>query len=52
VRYSVEDAVRAGFAAVVVEDACRGIDVAGSVAATRDSLRALGVPSVAAAAFA
>ena len=27
VRYSAEDAVREGFAVVVIEDACRGIDV-------------------------
>jgi len=38
VRYSAEDARRHGFAAVVIEDACRGIDVDGSVAATRHSL--------------
>jgi nicotinamidase/pyrazinamidase len=41
VRYSAEDAVREGFAVVVVEDACRGIDVQGSVAAARSSLAAL-----------
>ena len=35
VRYSGEDARRLGFEAVVVQDACRGIDVDGSVAATR-----------------
>ena len=38
VRYSAEDAHRAGFGVVVVEDCCRGIDVGGSVAATRASL--------------
>jgi nicotinamidase/pyrazinamidase len=43
VRYSAEDARRSGFEVAVVEDACRGIDVAGSVAATRQSLAALGV---------
>ena len=43
VRYSAEDASREGFEVVVVEDACRGIDVDGSVAATRESLNALGV---------
>ena len=37
VRYSAEDARREGFAVVVIEDACRGIDVDGSVAATRRS---------------
>jgi nicotinamidase/pyrazinamidase len=34
VRYSAEDAHREGFEALVIEDACRGIDVGGSVAAT------------------
>ena len=46
VRYSAEDACRAGFAAVLVEDCCRAIDVGGSVAATRDSLTKLGVTRV------
>jgi nicotinamidase/pyrazinamidase len=41
VRYSAEDAVREGFVVVVIEDACRGIDVQGSVAAARSSLAAL-----------
>jgi nicotinamidase/pyrazinamidase len=41
VRYSAEDAVREGFVVVVVEDACRGIDVQGSVAAARSSLAAI-----------
>jgi len=44
VRYSAEDARREGFAVFVIEDACRGIDIDGSVAATRGSLVALGVP--------
>ena len=39
VRYSAEDARREGFDVVVIEDACRGIDVGGSVAATREALR-------------
>jgi nicotinamidase/pyrazinamidase len=43
VRYSAEDASREGFEVVVIEDACRGIDVDGSVAATRESLNALGI---------
>jgi nicotinamidase/pyrazinamidase len=43
VRYSAEDACREGFKVIVVEDACRSLDVDGSVAATRESLRALGV---------
>jgi nicotinamidase/pyrazinamidase len=46
VRYSAEDAVREGFAVVVIEDACRGIDVQGSVAATRSSFAALVVPCI------
>jgi len=42
VSYSAEDATREGFEVVVVEDA-RGIDVDGSMAATRESLKTLGV---------
>jgi nicotinamidase/pyrazinamidase len=48
VRYSAEDARRESFAVFVVDDACRGIDVNGSVAATRASLAALGIPAIAA----
>ena len=44
VRYSAEDARRVGFDVFVVEDACRGINVDGSVAATRANLAALGIP--------
>ncbi|HVX92329.1 MAG TPA: bifunctional nicotinamidase/pyrazinamidase [Xanthobacteraceae bacterium] len=47
VRYSAEDAHHAGFSVVVIEDACRGIDVDGSMAATRARLSALAVPLVA-----
>jgi nicotinamidase/pyrazinamidase len=43
VRYSAEDARREGFDAFVIEDACRGIDIDGSVAATRKSFAALGI---------
>jgi nicotinamidase/pyrazinamidase len=43
VRYSAEDARRHNFEVVVIEDACRGIDVEGSVEATRESFAALGV---------
>jgi nicotinamidase/pyrazinamidase len=43
VRYSAEDAHREGFQVVIVQDACRGIDVDGSMAATRESLRTLGI---------
>jgi len=38
VRYSAEDAHREKFEVVVIEDACRAIDVDGSLAATRASL--------------
>ena len=43
VRYSAEDARRQGFDVVVIDDACRGIDVGGSVKATRESFTALGI---------
>ena len=46
VGYSAEDASRSGFAVMVVEDACRGIDIDGSVAATRYRLAALGVACI------
>jgi nicotinamidase/pyrazinamidase len=46
VRYSAEDAKREGFDVIVVEDACRAIDVDGSLAATRESLAALGTAMV------
>jgi len=42
VRYSAEDARREGFAVIVAEDACRGIDINGSMAQTRDSLARAG----------
>lgn len=43
VRYSAEDARAQGFEAVVIEDATRAIDVAGSVAETRRSFAEKGV---------
>jgi nicotinamidase/pyrazinamidase len=46
VRYSAEDASRLGFEAIVIEDACRGIDLGGSVAATRASFAERGVKCV------
>jgi nicotinamidase/pyrazinamidase len=49
VRYSAEDARRENFAVSVIKDACRGIDIGGSVDATHASLTALGVPCLAAA---
>ena len=52
VRYSAEDARREGFDVFVVEDACRGIDVDGSVALARTSLAGLGVACISALAAA
>ena len=43
VRYSAEDARREGFAVTVIEDACRAIDVDGSLAATRASFARLDI---------
>ncbi|HZT47327.1 MAG TPA: bifunctional nicotinamidase/pyrazinamidase [Hyphomicrobiaceae bacterium] len=48
VRYSAEDAHRCGFGVTVVEDACRGIDVAGSMDAARQALARLSIPCLAA----
>ena len=52
VRFSAEDARRENFAAFVIEDACRGIDIGGSVAATHSALASLGVPCIKAASLA
>lgn len=49
VLWSAEDATRQGFQAVVVEDACRSLDVAGSDADARRRLQALHVVLVASA---
>jgi nicotinamidase/pyrazinamidase len=46
VRYSAEDARKAGLEVAVIEDACRGIDLDGSVAATHRSFRERGVSVV------
>ncbi len=43
VRYSAEDAVRSGFAAVILEDACRAINMNGSLEAARKSFAAAGI---------
>ena len=43
VRYSAEDAQREKFEVVVVEDACRAIDVDGSLDDARRSFAALGI---------
>ena len=47
VRYSSEDARRAGFDVMVFEDACRGIDVDGSILATRRLFSEIGISCVA-----
>lgn len=52
VLWSAEDARRLGFEAVVIEDACRALDVDGSMAQARARLRAIDVPSVASRAVA
>lgn len=46
VGYTAEDARRENFAVFVIEDACRGIDVGGSVGAARARLSALDIPCV------
>jgi nicotinamidase/pyrazinamidase len=46
VRFSAEDAKHEGFEVAVFEDACRGIDIDGSVLATRQALAALGIPCI------
>jgi nicotinamidase/pyrazinamidase len=46
VRYSAEDARRCGFEVVVIEDACRSIDMGGSVAATRAAFSGVGIPCI------
>ena len=43
VRYSAEDARHEGFDVVVIEDMCRGIDVDGSIAKTREIFNTLGI---------
>ena len=48
VAFSAVDAARQGFTALVIEDACRGIDVAGSVAAARRDFAAHGIACIAA----
>jgi nicotinamidase/pyrazinamidase len=43
VRYSAEDARKLGFPATVIEDACRAIDIDGSMEATRRSFASAGI---------
>ncbi|WP_207461678.1 bifunctional nicotinamidase/pyrazinamidase [Azospirillum sp. SYSU D00513] len=50
VAYSAEDAVRCGFEAVLIEDACRAIDLNGSLAAAKERMAGLGVAFTAAGA--
>jgi len=52
VRYSAEDAQRVGFSVLVIEDACRSIDVDGSAEAARSALQHLGIQSITAGDFA
>jgi nicotinamidase/pyrazinamidase len=52
VAYSALDAVAAGFTAVVIEDACRAIDLEGSLAQAIAKMRAAGVGFAAAASIA
>ena len=43
VHFSAVDAARAGLEVVVIEDACRGIDLDGSLAAAKDAMAQAGV---------
>ncbi|MGF1502798.1 MAG: bifunctional nicotinamidase/pyrazinamidase [Paracoccaceae bacterium] len=51
VGWSVEDARRAGFVAVLIDDACRAIDLDGSLAAARARMAAAGARATTAAAL-
>lgn len=51
VRFSAEDARKAGLEVAVIEEACRGIDLDGSVAATHHSFKTLGISVVSVEAF-
>ena len=46
IRYTAEDASVEGFAVVVIEDACRAIDVGGSLSDTRQCLAARAIPCI------
>jgi nicotinamidase/pyrazinamidase len=48
VRYSAEDAKNEGFDVIVFEDACRAIDIGGSVLAARTTFHTIGVCCVSA----
>ena len=49
VRFTVADAARLGFEVVLIEDACRPVDIGGSFAAAKDEFRNLGIETVSAA---
>ncbi len=51
VHFSALDAAREGFEAVVIEDACRGIDLEGSLAAAKGAMVDAGVAFIASAAL-
>jgi nicotinamidase/pyrazinamidase len=46
VRYSAEDAHRCGLEPVVIEEACRGIDVGGSMAAANQAFASLAIARI------
>ena len=46
VRYTAEDARKGGFSATILEDACRAIDMGGSLDAARKSFAASGIACV------
>lgn len=48
VSFSAEDAAKEGFSAILIEDACRGIDLDGSIQAARERLADRQIPCVAA----
>ncbi len=51
VHFSALDAVREGFEAVLIEDACRGIDLDGSMAAAKGAMAGAGIAFIASAAL-
>ncbi len=51
VHFSALDAARVGFEAMVIEDACRGIDLEGSLAAANQAMAGAGVTFIASAAL-
>ena len=51
VQYSALDAARAGLRAIVIEDACRAIDLAGSLAAAKQAMAEVGVKLLTSAAL-